>query len=93
MIVLNEEDWLEIFYALETKMDSWGSHDDSCPDHQALCKYLIIHLREIQRKIGSDGRRAWQFGVAPAREDSLTPCTMRTRRGSHHGSRCDDAEP
>jgi hypothetical protein len=68
MIILDEEDWIEIFYALDTKVLCWDDQGDVCghlPCEHGCKDSWTNHLREIQRKIGPDGCRAWQLGVAP----------------------------
>ena len=63
-IGLTEDDWMEIYYALETKIleIKSGAYEEKPGDNRKL----INQLEVIQDKIGPDGQLAAQQGVAPA---------------------------
>lgn len=60
-INLNRQDWIEIFYALESKISS-GIGDGP----------WRAHLEAIKKKIGPDGYRAFKLGVASKPDDWWT---------------------
>ncbi len=50
MITLDDEDWIEIFYALDTKVQFWEEQDNDCccghsPCEEGCKDYWIQHLR------------------------------------------------
>ena len=63
-IRLTEDDWMEIYYALQTNPleITSGAYDEKPGDNQQL----INQLKAIQGKIGPNGELAAQQGVAPA---------------------------
>ncbi len=63
MINLTREDWVEIYYALDTKLltlrqGKYGPEDEPGQDAD-----WIAHMKAIMRKIGPDGAAAVQEGV------------------------------
>ncbi len=64
MISLTREDWSEIYYALEAKLQAlrqgkYGPEDEPGQDAQ-----WIAHLDALRAKIGPDGSVAAHEGVA-----------------------------
>ena len=49
--MLTNDDWVEIYYALEGKLQSQTVADD---------RRWQAHLQEIIEKIGPDGRNMWK---------------------------------
>lgn len=57
---LNAYDWVEIYSALESKLNTMGNDDRpevrAAEWHQRWC----AHLETIMGKIGPDGRNMWE---------------------------------
>jgi hypothetical protein len=57
--MLTEEDWVKIYYAIDSKIAS--------PETQGASAWKR-HLRNIQKKIGKDGALAARIGVSGKNE-------------------------
>jgi len=64
MIKLREEDWREIYYAIELKSQALRHRKYGSEDYAGQDAAWIAHLDAILRKIGPDGRLAALQGVA-----------------------------
>ena len=68
-VILTREDWVEIYYALDTKakLIEDGDYGESMCDHGEDCtacdKEWVAHLRRIMATIGDDGEAAIERGV------------------------------
>lgn len=70
-VKLTQEDWVEIYYALESKMEEIraGEYGDTTESKRAWVK----HLKSIMEKVGPDGETAIERGVEPlGDEDRVT---------------------
>jgi hypothetical protein len=67
MISLTREDWCEIYYALELKLQALRKGKYGTEDYAGQDAAWITHLDAILRKIGPDGRLAARDGVGRSR--------------------------
>ena len=61
MIDLSREDWAEIYYALDSKVNLINEHSPK----ERLSKRWIKHLEAIMKAIGPDGETAADGSVHP----------------------------
>jgi hypothetical protein len=64
MISLTQEDWAEIYYALDTKSLALRRGDYAPEDEPGEDARWVAHLEAIKEKIGPDGTDAASQGVA-----------------------------
>jgi len=82
MVQLSPEDWIEIYYALQTKLNALetGTYGDSEMDCDT--EKWKLHLGSVIKQIGADAEHAIRLGIAPAentirsntREDCCPQC-------------------
>ncbi|HYA34101.1 MAG TPA: hypothetical protein VEF03_00710 [Candidatus Binataceae bacterium] len=63
MIRLSQEDWVEIYYALESKSEAIERGEYGVEFERGEDARWLAHLSAIKRKIGDDGLTAARNGV------------------------------
>jgi hypothetical protein len=64
MIRLTRNDWVEIYYALDTKLLALRQGNYSPEDILGQDDAWLVHLEKIKKKIGVDGSACANKGVA-----------------------------
>lgn len=64
MISLTQEDWAEIYYALETKSLALRRGEYRPEDRPSQDAEWIAHIEAVKQAIGPDGATAARRGVA-----------------------------
>jgi len=65
-VTLTPSDWVEIYYALDTKATMIKRGDYGPQEHPGDDRKWVTHLRSIMRQIGPDGRHAAARGLKRA---------------------------
>jgi predicted RNA-binding Zn-ribbon protein involved in translation (DUF1610 family) len=82
MVQLSSEDWIEIYYALQTKLNALVTGNYGEGDVDCDIEKWKLHLGSVIKQIGDDAEHAIRLGIAPveitiksnAREDCCPEC-------------------
>ena len=82
MVQLSQEDWIEIYYALQTKLNAFVTGNYGEGDVDCDIEKWKSHLGSVIKEIGDDAEHAIRLGIAPVentirsntREDCCPEC-------------------